>query len=73
MISKQMKTKISSITILLFFVLIFMSCATHEVKRLEERDPIVKKLEERDSMRVIKNKKTAPVKTSSVPKKDNNN
>ena len=71
MISKQMKTRISSIIIFLIFAGIFMSCATHEVKRLEERDPIVKKLEERDSMRVIK--KTDTVKTSSVPTKDNNN
>ncbi len=71
MLRKQMMTKISSRIFLLIFLGMLMSCATHEVKRLEERDPLVKKLEERDSMRIIK--KSIQVKKNSPPKKVNNN
>ncbi len=52
------KNKIKRIVFSLSFASILtsviLSCATTETKILEEKDPIVKKLEERDSIRIIK-------------------
>ncbi len=53
------KNKISSIPVFVFLttilVTILYSCVTTpKPKVLEERDPIVKKLEEKDSIRIVK-------------------
>jgi len=40
---------------LLNFILFGSSCVKTQTKIIEERDPIVKKIEEKDSMRIIKN------------------
>ena len=49
------KYNISSITIWFFigfFLIIFFSCNRKPTKVIEERDPVVKKMEERDSINV---------------------
>jgi len=47
------------------------SCATTETKILEERDTIVKKLEERDSMRIIKPNKKPVIKKAQTTNNNN--
>jgi hypothetical protein len=66
---RQKMKRTSKIIIVFVFASMLVSCATHEVKRLEERDPIVKKLEEHDSLRVIK--RTDSIKKSSTSVNNN--
>ncbi|HIE16326.1 MAG TPA: hypothetical protein EYP69_05330 [Bacteroidales bacterium] len=51
------------ILILLIGMVFIFSCNRQPVKIIEERDPLIKKIEERDSMRVIKINKDSLRKT----------
>ncbi len=44
------------LTLLFFVIVLFFQCRTSEprrVKIIEERDPVVKTIEEKDSMRIV--------------------
>jgi len=49
------KIKINSFLILALMFILSSCATTPPVKVLEERDPVVKKIEEKDSLRIIKN------------------